>query len=84
MDEKNNNKLIITIPGCTFDAADEFVTDVLKACQNEDIVSKEMKTETLKTVKKIEEECSSEMIKEFNNLLTSLYSIALEDGFNRF
>ena len=92
MAKKNNNKLMITIPGCTFNAADGFVTteekheviDVIKACQDETIVSEKMKKEALKTIKKIEKECSSEMIEEFNNLLTSLYSIALEDGFNRF
>ena len=92
MAKKNNNKLVITIPGCTYNAVKGFVTteekheaiDVLKACQDETIVSKEMKKEALKTIKKIEKECSSEMIEEFNNLLTSLYSIALEDGFNRF
>lgn len=92
MTKKNNNKLVITIPGCTYNAVKGFVTteekhevtDVLKECQDETIVSKKMKKEALETIKKIEKECSSEMIKEFHNLLTSLYSIALEDGFNRF
>ena len=92
MAKKNNNELMITFSTCTYNAINGFVTteqkhkvkDVLKECQNEDVISKEAKKEALKTIEKIEKECSSEMIKEFHNLLTSLYSIALEDGFNRF
>lgn len=93
MAKKNNNKLMITFSTCTYNPINGLVTytdqehkaaDVLKACQNEDIVSKKAKEEALKTIEKIEKECSSEMIKEFHNLLTSLYSIALEDGFSRF
>lgn len=93
MDEKNNNKLMMTTSTATYNAINGRVTytdqkhkvaDVLKACQNEDVVSREAKKEALKTIERIEKECSSEMIKEFDNLLTALYSIALEDGFSRF
>jgi hypothetical protein len=59
------------------------VASILKVCKDEDIVSKEDKKRSLETVKKLEKELSPSAINDINILLTSLYSIALEDGYNR-
>lgn len=89
--KQHNSKLIVTIPYCTArDGYQEEKTEIIDIfnysceCEGEEIVSNKDKKKSLKIAKKLEETLSPSTINELNILLTSLYCIALEDGFNRY
>lgn len=88
--KQHDGKLTVTIPYCTvMNGYEEEETEVIDIfnysceCEGEEIVSNKNKKRSLKTAKMLEETLSPSAIKDLNVLLTSLYAIALEDGFNR-
>lgn len=86
--KQHNGKLTVTIPYFSFENGcsekKTQVIDMFKTCEDEEIVSNKNKKRSLKIAKMLEETLSPSVIKDLNILLTSLYAIALEDGYNRF
>lgn len=87
--KQHNGKLTVTIPYYTVMNGYEEETEVIDIfnysceCEGEEIVSNKDKKRSLKAAKMLEETLSPSAINDLNVLLTSLYAIALEDGFNR-